>query len=195
MRQPMNRLVSRTVVLEQADIDTDQIIPARFLTTTQREGLGRHCFADWRFDRQGQPNPEFALNRSENAGAAILVAGRNFGCGSSREHAPWALLDAGIQAVLAPSIADIFRNNALKNGLLALPVDEDLHARLVERQGHAVEIDLQQQRIVLDDGHSASFEIEPFVRRCLMEGVDDFDFLLARLPAIASFEGARAWTP
>ena len=195
MRQPMNRLVSRTVVLEQADIDTDQIIPARFLTTTQREGLGRHCFADWRFDRQGQPNPEFALNRSENAGAAILVAGRNFGCGSSREHAPWALLDAGIQAVLAPSIADIFRNNALKNGLLALPVDQDLHARLVERQGFAVEIDLRQQRIVLDDGHSASFEIEPFVRRCLMEGVDDFDFLLARLPAIANFEGARAWTP
>ena len=195
MRHPMTRLVSRTVLLEQADVDTDQIIPARFLTTTTREGLGRHCFADWRFDRSGAPNPDFPLNRAENAGAAILVAGRNFGCGSSREHAPWALLDAGIQAVLAPSIADIFRNNALKNGLLALPVSEELHARLVERQGHAVEIDLVEQRIVLDDGSSAGFELEAFVRRCLMEGVDDFDFLLGRLPAIANYEGARAWTP
>ncbi len=195
MRHPFTRLVSRTVLLDQADVDTDQIIPARFLTTTTREGLGRHCFADWRFDRSGQANPDFPLNRSENAGAAILVAGRNFGCGSSREHAPWALLDAGIQAVLAPSIADIFRNNALKNGLLALPVDDDLYARLVQRQGLAVEIDLVAQRIVLDDGSSASFELEAFVRRCLMEGVDEFDFLLGRLPAIATYEGARAWTP
>jgi 3-isopropylmalate/(R)-2-methylmalate dehydratase small subunit len=195
MRHPFTRLVSRTVLLDQSDVDTDQIIPARFLTTTTREGLGRHCFADWRFDRDGQPKPDFPLNRSENAGAAILVAGRNFGCGSSREHAPWALLDAGIQAVLAPSIADIFRNNALKNGLLALPVSEELYARLVARQGHAVEIDLVAQRIVLDDGSSAGFELEAFVRRCLMEGVDDFDFLLGCLPAIANYEGARAWTP
>lgn len=195
MRNPFSRLVSRSVVLEQADIDTDQIIPARFLTTTAREGLGKHCFADWRYDQQGQLRPDFPLNQSENAGAAVLVAGRNFGCGSSREHAPWALLDAGIQAVLAPSIADIFRNNALKNGLLAVPVSESLHARLLERRGHAVQIDLAAQQIVLDDGYCEAFEIEPFVRRCLMEGVDDFDFLLARLPAVAAFEGARAWTP
>ena len=195
MRTPMTRLVSRTVVIDQSDIDTDQMIPARFLTTTQREGLGQHCFADWRYQRDGSPNPEFVLNQSDSAGAAILVAGANFGCGSSREHAPWALLDAGIRAVLAPSIADIFRNNALKNGLLALPVDEALHQRLVERAGRAVEIDLVQQRIVLDDGTVALFELEPFLRRCLMEGSDDFDFLLARLPAIANFEGERAWTP
>lgn len=195
MRTPFSRLVSRTVVIDESDIDTDQIIPARFLTTTQREGLGKHCFADWRYRVDGSPNPDFVLNRSDSAGAAILVAGANFGCGSSREHAPWALLDAGIRAVLAPSIADIFRNNALKNGLLALPVDEGLHQRLVARSGHAVEIDLAHQRIILDDGTVALFELEPFLRRCLMEGSDDFDFLLARLPAIANFEGARAWTP
>jgi len=195
MRTPMNRLVSRTVVIDQSDIDTDQIIPARFLTTTQCEGLGKHCFADWRYQRDGEPNPTFALNHSDAAGAAILVTGRNFGCGSSREHAPWALLDAGIRAVLAPSIADIFRNNALNNGLLALPVDDVLHQRLVERGGHAVEIDLVNLRIVLDDGTVAQFELDSFLRRCLMEGSDDFDFLLARLPAIASFEEGRAWTP
>ncbi len=195
MRTPIDRLISRTVVIDQSDIDTDQIIPARFLTTTQREGLGKHCFADWRYQSDGKPNPDFALNRSQAADAAILVAGRNFGCGSSREHAPWALLDAGIQAVLAQSIADIFRNNALKNGLLALPVDDELHHRLVESGGHAVEIDLVNQRIVLDDGTVALFELEPFLRRCLMEGSDDFDFLLARLPAITNFEGDRAWTP
>lgn len=195
MRTPFSRLVSKTMVIDQSDIDTDQIIPARFLTTTQREGLGKHCFADWRYQADGSPNPEFVFNHDDAAGAAILVAGANFGCGSSREHAPWALLDAGIRAVLAPSIADIFRNNALKNGLLALPVDESLYERLLQRRGHAVEIDLQRQRIVLDDGTVALFELEPFLRRCLMEGSDDFDFLLARLPAIANFEGERAWTP
>src|SRR5918993_4797257 len=131
-------LQSGTVVLPSSNIDTDQIIPARFLTTTTREGLGRQAFADWRYDANGAPQPDFELNRPEAAGCAILVAGRNFGCGSSREHAPWALLDYGFRAVISTEIADIFRNNSLKNGLLPIVVDEDSHQWLLQNPGATV---------------------------------------------------------
>ena len=140
--QPVTRIHSRTAVLPDENIDTDRIIPARFLTTTTRAGLGRLCFHDWRYQADGSDNPAFPLNRPEARGCSILVAGRNFGCGSSREHAPWALLDYGIQAVLCSEIADIFRNNALKNGLLAIVVSDAEHRWLLAHSGTELTIDL-----------------------------------------------------
>jgi 3-isopropylmalate/(R)-2-methylmalate dehydratase small subunit len=182
---------SRTVVLPAADVDTDQIIPARFLTTTGREGLGRALFADWRFDAAGLPRPEFALNRPEAAGCAILVAGRNFGCGSSREHAPWALLGFGIRAVISTSIADIFFSNALKNGLLPVRVDAATHELLLANPGAEMEIDLESTTLSLPDGGRASFPIEPFARHCLLNGVDERGHLLSQDAAIAAYESSR----
>src|ERR671924_2414422 len=123
--EPLRRLVAKTVVLPATDIDTDQIIPARFLKVTDKRGLGRQLFADWRYEKDGTPRPDFLLNKPEAQGAQVLVAGDNFGCGSSREHAPWALLDYGFRAVIAPSFADIFANNCIKNGLLPVALDED----------------------------------------------------------------------
>ncbi|HYR19190.1 MAG TPA: 3-isopropylmalate dehydratase small subunit, partial [Myxococcales bacterium] len=140
--EPIRRIVSRTVVLPQRDVDTDQIIPARYLKTTQRTGLGKALFADWRYDRDGQPRPEFPLNQPEIAGARVLVAGANFGCGSSREHAPWALHDFGFRAVVSSSIADIFRSNALKNGLIPVAIGPAAHQRLLSSPGVEVTIDL-----------------------------------------------------
>ncbi|MFN9730478.1 MAG: 3-isopropylmalate dehydratase small subunit [Pseudomonadota bacterium] len=185
---PVRRVESRTVVLPVDNIDTDQIIPARFLTTTTRAGLGRHAFNDWRWLADGSPNPEFVFNRPESRGASILVAGRNVGCGSSREHAPWALLDAGIEAVVSSSIADIFRSNALKNGLLALVVDDDAHAELLANPGERLSIDVAASRITCADGRNLSFTIDPFARQCLLEGVDELGYLLQRLPLIERFE-------
>lgn len=185
---PVRRVESRTVVLPVDNIDTDQIIPARFLTTTTRAGLGRHAFNDWRWLADGSPNPEFVLNRPESSGASILVAGRNFGCGSSREHAPWALLDAGIEAVVSSSIADIFRSNALKNGLLALVVADDAHAELLANPGERLSIDVEASRITCADGRSLPFTIDPFARQCLLDGVDELGYLLQRLPLIEHFE-------
>jgi 3-isopropylmalate/(R)-2-methylmalate dehydratase small subunit len=185
-------LRSRTVVLPQADVDTDQIIPARFLTTTSRVGLGKSLFADWRFDADGRPRPEFALNRPEGSGCAILVAGSNFGCGSSREHAPWALLDFGIRAVISTSIADIFLGNALKNGLLPVQVDAAVHEWLLAHPGAEIEIDLEAMRLTLPDGTTAAFPVEPFARHCLLKGVDQFGYLLSQRPAIDAFEQGRA---
>ena len=183
-------LRTRTVVLPADDVDTDQIVPARFLMGTGRAGLGRALFADWRFDAQGQPRPDSPLDGRAAAGAQALVAGRNFGCGSSREHAAWALVDFGFRAVLAPSFADIFRANALKNGLLPVAVTPEAHARL-RAAPQTVEIDLAACRLALSDGSAWSFEIDPFARRCLLDGVDELGFLLAREAEIAAFEAQR----
>ena len=182
-------LTSRTVVLAQANIDTDQIIPARFLKTTTRKGLGQSLFADWRFDDQGQPRPDFALNRPDASGAQVLVAGENFGCGSSREHAPWALFDFGFRAVVSTSIADIFRANAVKNGLLPVVVDAQTHALLLRSPGAEVQIDLAAQTLSAG-GRTASFPLDPFARFCLLNGTDELGFLLAQGEDIAAFERA-----
>jgi 3-isopropylmalate/(R)-2-methylmalate dehydratase small subunit len=187
----IGKISSRTVVLPASNIDTDQIIPARFLTTTTREGLGRNLFSEWRYDAQGTPRPDFALNRPEAAGCRILVAGRNFGCGSSREHAPWALLDYGIQAVISTEIADIFRNNSLKNGLLPVVVDEATSRWLIEHPGAEVSVDLESSTLLLPTGVAVKFPIEAFSRYCLLNGVDELGFLLERRPAIEAFEKAH----
>jgi 3-isopropylmalate/(R)-2-methylmalate dehydratase small subunit len=186
--KPITRLQSRTAVLTDENIDTDRIIPARFLTTTVREGLGKLCFNDWRYQADGTDNPAFPLNQPQAQGCSILVAGRNFGCGSSREHAPWALLDYGIQAVLCSEIADIFRNNALKNGLLAIVIGEAEHRWLLDNPGVEVAIDVREQAIELPDGKRIAFSLEPFARHCLLNGVDQLGFLLQHTDAIGNFE-------
>ena len=189
--QPIRSFSSRTVVLPFTNIDTDQIIPARFLTTTTKEGLGKQAFADWRYDATGAPKADFLLNRPEAAGCTILVAGRNFGCGSSREHAPWALLDFGLKAVISTEIADIFRNNSLKNGLLPIVVDEATHGWLMSHPGAQVKIDLESTSITLPNGATAKFPIEGFARYCLLNGVDELGFLLKQAPAIERYEAAH----
>ena len=192
-REPFQTLTSKTVVLPQANIDTDQIIPARFLKSISREGFGKSLFSDWRFDEQGGPRPGFPLNEPGAQGARVLVAGENFGCGSSREHAPWALTDYGFRAVVSLSIADIFRSNAVKNGLLPVVVDQATHAFLLEHSGVEVTIDLRAQTIIYDGGRKrATFPIDPFSRHCLLEGVDELGFLLSQEEAIAAFERAHA---
>ena len=181
-------LTSRTVVLRERNIDTDQIIPARFLTTTERQGLGRFAFNDWRYLADGTPNPEFVFNRPENAGAQILVAGRNFGCGSSREHAPWALTDLGLRAVISTEIADIFRSNALKNGLLPIVLDNDVVDELLERPGIELRIDVASRSVILPGGARVQFPLDAFAQTCLLEGVDQLGYLLKQQPAIQRFE-------
>ena len=188
MMQPFTTLTARTVVLPDANIDTDRIIPARFLTTTTRAGLGAHLFADSRYDERGAPRPDFALNRPEAAGCSVLVAGRNFGCGSSREHAPWALLDYGVRAVISPEFADIFRSNSLKNGLLPVAVDDSTSAWLIAHPGATVTLDVAHAALTLPTGKTVSFPLEPFARHCLLEGVDELGFLLARAGEIEAFE-------
>jgi 3-isopropylmalate/(R)-2-methylmalate dehydratase small subunit len=190
--EPLKTIVSRTVVLPIDNVDTDQIIPARFLKGTTKSGLGEKLFSDWRYDAQGKPRPDFVLNRPESRGAEVLVAGDNFGCGSSREHAPWALVDQGFRAVVSTSIADIFRNNALKNGLLPIVVQPALHRRLLAEPGASVTISLEDLTLRLPDGTTASFAVEPFARFCLLNGVDELAFLLSAEDEIARFEGARA---
>lgn len=184
----LRRLESKTVVLPGENIDTDQIYPGRFLTVTTRQGLGDRLFADWRADAAGRPRPEFPLNRPEARGAQVLVAGRNFGCGSSREHAVWALADYGFRAVVATEMADIFRRNAIKNGVLPVLLDAESHARLLAAPFAPVVIDLERQRVSLPGGGEAPFALEPFARYCLMEGVDELQFLLAQEKAISEFE-------
>jgi 3-isopropylmalate/(R)-2-methylmalate dehydratase small subunit len=182
---------SPTVVLPVDNIDTDQIIPARYLKGTSRAGLGKVLFADWRYDGQGQPRADFVLNRYVAKGAEVLVAGDNFGCGSSREHAPWALVDAGFRAVISTSIADIFSNNALKNGLLPIVVEPAVHRRLLAQPGAPVTVDLEAQAVTLSDGTRTKFEVEPFARYCLLNGVDELSFLLGQSDAIAAWETKR----
>jgi len=188
---PILSLNARTVVMPSTNIDTDQIIPARFLTTTTREGLGRSLFADWRYDRDGNPRVDFVLNLPQSQGCAVLVAGRNFGCGSSREHAPWALVDYGFRAVISTEIADIFRNNSLKNGLLPIVVDEATHSWLLAHPGAEVTIDLETRSLSLPDGQVVNFPLENFARYCLMHGVDELGFLQSKLPDMESYEQAR----
>jgi 3-isopropylmalate/(R)-2-methylmalate dehydratase small subunit len=185
---PIRVIRSKTVVMPSTNIDTDQIIPARFLTTTTREGLGAALFADLRNGADGLPRPEFVLNRPESHDCQVLVAGRNIGCGSSREHAPWALLDYGFRAVVSTEIADIFRNNSLKNGLLPVVVDEATHAWLVANPGAEVEVDLPSTALRLPDGRSVTFPVEAFARYCLMNGVDELGYLLKQADAIAAYE-------
>ncbi|KQY50316.1 3-isopropylmalate dehydratase small subunit [Lysobacter sp. Root494] len=189
--ESIRTLVSRTVVLRERNIDTDQIIPARFLTTTERKGLGKYAFHDWRALPDGSPNPEFPFNRPENAGAHIIVAGRNFGCGSSREHAPWALLDLGVRAVISSEIADIFRSNALKNGLLPIVLDEAIVDGLLEQPGIELAIDVATRSVTLPDGRSFQFPLDSFAQTCLLEGVDQLGYLLKQTDAIAAYEQSR----
>jgi 3-isopropylmalate/(R)-2-methylmalate dehydratase small subunit len=179
---------SRTVVIPTANIDTDQIIPARFLTATSREGFGKHLFADWRYDAAGNPKAGFPLNRSEAHGAQVLVAGRNIGCGSSREHAAWALLDYGIHAVISTEFADIFRTNCLKNGLVPVLVDETTHAWLLENPQAEVNIDVEQSTLSLPNGTTVKFPLEGFARYCLLNGVDELGYLLSKNAAISAYE-------
>ena len=186
--QPFTHLSSRTVILPAANIDTDQIIPARFLTTTTRTGLGTQLFADWRYDSGGAPRADFTLNRPEARGCQILVAGHNFGCGSSREHAPWALVDFGFRAVVSTGIADIFTSNALKNGLLPVVVDETTSAWLLANPGAQIVIDVAARTLTLPSGATARFPLEPFAQQCLLEGVDELGYLLAREQEIAAYE-------
>jgi 3-isopropylmalate/(R)-2-methylmalate dehydratase small subunit len=183
---------SRTVVLPHADVDTDQIIPARFLRTTNKEGLGKELFADWRYLPDGKPNPEFVLNKPEAVGCGVLVAGDNFGCGSSREHAPWALTDFGIRAVVSTSFADIFRSNALKNGLVPVVVDSATLQWLMDNPGVTVTVDLTSSTLKLPGGKSVTFPIEPFARFCLMQGVDQLGYLLLKNDAITAYEKQHA---
>jgi 3-isopropylmalate/(R)-2-methylmalate dehydratase small subunit len=190
--KPLTHVRSRTVVLPHENIDTDRIIPARFLTTTQREGLGKVLFQDWRYRADGAIDPDFALNQPAAQGCEILVAGRNFGCGSSREHAPWALLDFGIRALLSSEIADIFRGNSLKNGLLAVVLSEGEHRYLLEHPGIELSIDIAEGFIELPDGGRFTFELEPFARHCLLSGVDQLGFLLLHEKDIANFESRKA---
>jgi 3-isopropylmalate/(R)-2-methylmalate dehydratase small subunit len=186
--EPFTTLTSRTVVLPAANIDTDQIIPARFLTTTTRSGLGRHLFADWRYAPDGTPRAEFVLNRPEASGCRILVAGRNFGCGSSREHAAWALADSGIRAVISTEIADIFSSNALKNGVLPVIVDEAVGGWLLAHPGEELTLDVAARTLTLPTGGVVSFPLEAFARHCLLRGVDELAFLLERAPEIEAYE-------
>jgi len=189
---PIQQIRSRTAVLPYTNIDTDQIIPARFLRTTTREGLGAELFADWRRKSDGTLNPDFPLNRPEAAGCSVLVADRNFGCGSSREHAPWALLDYGFRAVISTEIADIFRSNALKNGLLPIVVDQVNGQWLLEHSGAEVVIDLPSATLRLPTGVVIGFPIDAFARYCLMNGTDELGFLLAIAPQISSYEQRQA---
>ena len=189
--EPIKEIRSRTVVLPNDDIDTDQIIPARFLTTTTKEGLGKNLFNDWRYAKDGSERPEFVLNRPENRDARVLVAGNNFGCGSSREHAPWALLDFGIRAVVSTEIADIFRSNSLKNGLVPIIVDEASHRWLLDNPGADVYIDLESSTLQMN-GQSVPFPIDRFSRYCLMNGIDQLGFLLEQNAAISRYEQAHA---
>ena len=190
--EPIRTLRSRTVVLPVSDVDTDQIIPARFLTTTTREGLGRHLFADWRYAPDGSERPDFVLNQPQAAGCTVLVAGHNFGCGSSREHAPWALTDFGLRAVISTQFADIFRSNALKNGLLPVLLEQDAHRWLIEHPGADVTIDLESTTLTLPTGAAVRFPLEPFARYCLTNGVDELGFLLGRAAQIDSYESQRS---
>ncbi|MET0660534.1 MAG: 3-isopropylmalate dehydratase small subunit [Steroidobacteraceae bacterium] len=183
---------SRTVVLPQSNIDTDQIIPARFLTTTTKVGLGKQLFADWRYDAAGQPKSEFVLNQPVAQGCQVLVTGKNFGCGSSREHAPWALYDFGFRAVISNEIADIFRNNSLKNGLLPILVDDETHQWLLANAGADVSIDLQSCALCLPTGKKVTFPIEAFARYCLLNGVDELGFLLKQSAAVQRYEQVQA---
>jgi 3-isopropylmalate/(R)-2-methylmalate dehydratase small subunit len=185
------QLDSKTVVIPIDNIDTDQIIPARYLKSISKDGLGDGLFRDWRMNEDGTPKADFPLNKPEAKGAQILVTGDNFGCGSSREHAPWALTQAGFRAVVSTSFADIFRGNSLKNGLLPIIVPADIHKELLASPGTTLHVDLPGQKLVLSDGRAVAFPLDPFSKECLIEGVDELGYMLKQAPAIAAFEAKR----
>jgi 3-isopropylmalate/(R)-2-methylmalate dehydratase small subunit len=189
---------SRLAPLPIDNIDTDQIIPARFLKTISMQGLGDQLFYDWRYDANGKPNPEFLLNKPEGRTAEVLLAGDNFGCGSSREHAPWALTQYGFRAVISTSFADIFRGNALKNSLLPIMVAPDIHAALfkavADDPAATVTVDLSRQNLTLPDGSAVTFPIDEFAKHCMLEGVDELGYILQQEAAIAAYEARRPLT-
>lgn len=189
--EPFAKLTSKVVVLSQANIDTDQIIPARFLTTTTREGLGDQAFYDWRYEADGSAKPEAILNRIDPSEHRILLGGPNFACGSSREHAPWALLDYGFRAVISTEIADIFTSNALKNGLLPIVVSQDVWDDLAQNQDQPVTIDLENNQIQRGNAAPVDFKVEAFARQCMLDGVDTLGWLLAKDAQITAFETSR----
>ena len=182
---------SRMVTLPIDNIDTDQIIPARFLKTISKDGLGDQLFYDWRYDATGQPKPDFILNTPAAKSAKILLAGDNFGCGSSREHAPWALTQYGFRAVISTSFADIFRQNSLKNSLLPIVVPRDVHAELFASPDATVKVDLATQTLTLPGGRAVEFPVDSFAKHCLLEGIDELGYILQQTPAIAAFEAAH----
>jgi 3-isopropylmalate/(R)-2-methylmalate dehydratase small subunit len=192
MGQKFETLKARVVVLPADDVDTDQIIPARFLKVTDKAGLGEKLFCDWRYLPDGSPKPEFPLNRPDAAGAQVLVAGVNFGCGSSREHAPWALVGWGLRAIVARSFADIFKQNALKNGLLPIEVDDATHAALVAARAAnpsvEVVVDLEKATLTLPDGKSVTFTIDPFAQKMLLNGLDELSYLQSHEAEVEAYE-------
>jgi 3-isopropylmalate/(R)-2-methylmalate dehydratase small subunit len=195
MPEPLKTLTSKVLVLSQANIDTDQIIPARFLTTTESKGLGAKAFYDWRYEADGSAKPEAVLNRIDPAEHRILLAGDNFGCGSSREHAPWALHDYGFRAVVSTSIADIFTSNALKNGFLPVVVDQATWDDLAAHPDQPVTIDLETQEVRRGNHAPVAFTVEPFARQCLLDGVDTLGWLQKHMPVIEAYERAQAPEP
>ena len=194
--EPLQRVHSKTVVIASTNVDTDQIIPARFLKTISKQGLDQQLFYDWRYDGQGRPKPDFILNQPRAKGAEVLLAGDNFGCGSSREHAPWALTQFGFRAVISTSFADIFKGNALKNSLLPIVVPADVHQALFAAIGKdsdaRVKIDLAAQKLTLPDGRAVEFPVDAFSKQCLLDGVDELGYILKRDAAVAAFEARRA---
>jgi 3-isopropylmalate/(R)-2-methylmalate dehydratase small subunit len=193
--QPFTKHTGRVAVLDRANVDTDQIIPKQFLKRIERTGFGQFLFYDWRFLPNGELRPDFELNDARAAGASILIAGKNFGCGSSREHAPWALADYGFRAIIAPSFADIFANNCLKNGLLTIVLSErdvaDLTNRAQTIDRYELTVDLENKMVSDSTGFSAAFEIGDFQRQCLLKGLDDIALTLQHDDAIASYEQRR----
>jgi 3-isopropylmalate/(R)-2-methylmalate dehydratase small subunit len=182
---------SPMVPLPIDNIDTDQIIPARFLKTISKDGLGDQLFYDWRYQTDGSPKPDFILNRPESKAARLLLAGDNFGCGSSREHAPWALLQYGFRAAISTSFADIFKQNSLKNAFLPIVVPAEVHAELFRNPNATVKVDLASQTLTLPDGRAVEFPVDSFAKHCLLEGVDELGYILGQEAAIAAFESRR----
>jgi 3-isopropylmalate/(R)-2-methylmalate dehydratase small subunit len=182
---------SQFVSLPVDNIDTDQIIPARFLKTISKEGLGGQLFNDWRYESDGTPKPDFVLNKPESKAKQILLAGDNFGCGSSREHAPWALTQYGFRAVISTSFADIFKQNALKNSLLPIIVPREIHAELFANPDWSLEIDLAAQTLTLPDGRKITFPVDGFSKHCLLEGIDELGYILQQEASIQAFEATR----
>jgi len=190
--KPFTKFTSRLVPLPIDNIDTDQIIPARFLKVTAKEGLADGLFCDWRYDAQGRPKPGFILNQPRGKAGQILLAGDNFGCGSSREHAPWALTQFGFRAVISTSFADIFRQNSLKNSLLPIIVPREVHAELFALAPEAeVTVDLAERKLLLPGGRAVEFPIDAFSQRCLLDGVDELGYILQREAAIATYEATH----
>ena len=191
----LEKINSKILVLPNKDVDTDQIIPARFLTTTSKDGLGKHLFHDWRYEENGDNKPDFVLNKHGNKKIEILVAGNNFGCGSSREHAPWALTDYGFRAVISSKIADIFKSNALKNGLLPIVVSEKILNKIMDKPDSELSICVQSSKITLPNNDIVEYEIDEFSKFCLIEGIDQLGFIQRNNSSIVEFEEKRKWTP